>query len=163
MVRIPPCAARDVTLVPLDSRSWPSVTTTSRRPRARSRSPTSPSTVRSTLTGRTVGDAVLHHEHERAGLADLHRRRRHGDRLLVAQRQRALTSVPGHSSSSLFGMVARTVTMPVAGSTVFSTIVTWPVARASLAGNDRLERRGLGGERLRARPAGCAAARVKET
>ena len=45
-----------------------------------------------------------------------------------------LTSVPGHSSSFSFGIVARTVTMPVAGSTVFSIIVTWPVSRASLPG-----------------------------
>ena len=33
-----------------------------------------------------------------------------------------------------FGMVARTVAMPVAGSTVFSIIVTWPVSLALLPG-----------------------------
>ncbi len=40
-----------------------------------------------------------------------------------------VTKVPGHNSSSLFGIVARMITMPVAGSTVFSIIVTWPLAR----------------------------------
>ena len=45
-------------------------------------------------------------------------------------------------------MVARIVAMPVAGSTVFSIIVTWPLARLSVAGNDRLDGRGLGGDRL---------------
>ena len=39
------------------------------------------------------------------------------------------TSVPGQSSPSAFGMVARTVTVPVAGSIVFSIIETWPLPR----------------------------------
>ena len=39
------------------------------------------------------------------------------------------TSVPGHSSSSSFGIVARTVAMPVERSTAFSIMVTTPVAR----------------------------------
>ena len=60
--------------------SWPSVTTTSRRPRARIRSPTTPSTVRSTLTGRTLAAPSLTTNTKCAGLADLHRRRRHRDR-----------------------------------------------------------------------------------
>ena len=46
----------------------------------------------------------------------------------------AVTSVPGHSSSSLFGIVARIVAMPVAISTVFSIMVTWPLARLSSPG-----------------------------
>ena len=46
----------------------------------------------------------------------------------------AVTSVPGQSNSSLFGIVARTVAMPVAGSTVFSIMVTWPLARLSSPG-----------------------------
>jgi len=36
------------------------------------------------------------------------------------------TRLPGHRTSSAFSMVARTVAMPVAGSTVFSIMVTWP-------------------------------------
>ncbi len=45
-----------------------------------------------------------------------------------------LTRVPGHRTSLSFGMVARMVAMPVAGSTVFSTMVTWPVSCAPLPG-----------------------------
>jgi len=41
----------------------------------------------------------------------------------------AVTRVPGHRSSSSFGMVARTIAMPVVVSTAFSIMVTTPFAR----------------------------------
>jgi len=46
----------------------------------------------------------------------------------------AVTSVPGQRTSSWFGMVARIIAMPVAVSTVFSIIVTWPLARVWVPG-----------------------------
>ena len=58
-----------------------------------------------------------------------------------------VTSVPGHSTSSLFGMVARMVAMPVAASTVFSIMVTCAGARLSPPGMIASMRGGLGGER----------------
>ena len=45
-----------------------------------------------------------------------------------------LTSVPGHNSSSAFGMVARTGTVPVGASTLFSIMVTSPLARRDSPG-----------------------------
>src|SRR6185312_12054156 len=41
----------------------------------------------------------------------------------------AVIRVPGHSNSSLFGIVARIVAIPVVESIVFSIMVTWPLAR----------------------------------
>ena len=78
-------------------------------------------------------------EHERSGLADLDGGRGHGDGLSSRKVSRTVTSVPGHRSSSVFGMVARTGTVPVVVSTVFSIIVTWPLAAARIARNDRLD------------------------
>ena len=68
--------------------------------------------------------------------------------LLARSVSSVVTSVPGQSISFAFGMVARIMAMPVAGSTVFSIMVTWPVARLSEPGDDRVDGRGLVGERL---------------
>ena len=69
-----------------------------------------------------------------------------------------VTSVPGQSSSSLFGMVARIIAMPVAGSTVFSIMVTWPRGALVGARHDGLDGRGFAGERLADVGAGASAA-----
>ena len=83
-----------------------------------------PSTVRSSLTGRTVATpSFTTNTNEPDWLscsAAIGTVMRSSARSFSA----VLTSVPGHSASFGFGIVARIVTMPVAGSTVFSTIVT---------------------------------------
>ncbi len=141
-------ALRVLTRVPFDSSNWPSVTTVS--------PPLSPLPITDWLADRALdlhrlhlGHVVLDHEHEIAGLADLHRGRRHHHRLGSTRNvSSVVTRVPGQSTSSLFGMVARMVTMPVAGSTVFSIIVTWPLACFCVAGNDRLDGGGFRRQRL---------------
>ena len=60
----------------------------------------------------------------------------------------AVTSVPGQSSSSLLGMVARIVAMPVAGSTRVLDHGDLAVGALVVAGNDRLHGRGFGRDGL---------------
>ena len=83
-----------------------------------------PSTVRSILTGRTVATlSFTTNTNEPAWLscsAVAGMVMRSSARKVSA----VLTRVPGHRTSLSFGMVARMVAIPVAGSTVFSTIVT---------------------------------------
>ena len=58
------------------------------------------------------------------------------------------TSVPGHSSSSVFGMVARTVTMPVGAIDGVLDHRDLAGGAPRVARDDRLDRRGLVGQRL---------------
>ena len=61
---------------------------------------------------------------------------------------RTCTSVPGHSSSSVFGMVARTGTVPVGGIDGVLDHRHLAAGLATVARDDRLDGRGLVGERL---------------
>ncbi len=106
------------------------------------------STVRSTLIGRTIAAPSLTTNTNCAGLAQLQRRRRNGDPVLGAQRQLRVDQRAGpqqlHPCSAWW---RGSVTMPVAGSTVFSIMRDLARRARAAARNDRLERRGFGRNR----------------
>ena len=114
---------------------------------------------RSTLTGRTVAASSLTTNTKVPAWLDLDRGRRNGDALLDRAASAACSpACPATAARRRSAWWRGSVTMPVAGSTVFSIIVTWPVARASLPGIDRLDASRSRPRAPRARPAGCAAA-----
>src|SRR5262249_28165416 len=129
----PTFGARTATLVPLESNSWPLTTTVSPPSRPLARTDSLPST-RATCTGRTVAMSLLitnTYDPDWLTWSAV-------DGTVTAFSSRnvscTVTKVPGHSNSSAFGMVARTGTVPVGASTLFSIIVTWPLARRGSPG-----------------------------
>ena len=133
MFRSPPSARARRHPRPVDSVQADRRSRRSRRPQVPSAITDRLSTMRATLTGRTRATPSFDDEHEGPGLAHLHGDDGNSRPFPSRSVSCAVTSVPGHSTSSVFGMVARTITMPVLGSTVFSIIETWPLARAIFA------------------------------
>src|SRR5215467_10660254 len=129
----PTLGARTATLVPFESKSWPLVTTVSPPSSPLSRTDSLPST-RATFTGRTVATSLLTtNTYVPDWLTWIA-----VDGTVTASSSRnvnpTVTNVPGHSNSSVFGLVARTGTVPVGASTLFSIMVTWPPARRGSPG-----------------------------
>src|SRR5262245_24620406 len=121
----PAFLVRDSTRVPSDRSNWPSVTTLS-PPDRPSEITDSPWTVRSTFTWVTLAAPSLTTKTKLPFW--LRWTATVGTTTASSVRMVSLvaTSVPGHSVSLLLSMTPRTVIMPVAASTVFSTIATLP-------------------------------------
>ena len=129
------------------SSSWPSVTTVS-PPASPSVMTVSSPTYALDLDRLHLGHAVLDDEHEVAGLADLHgaptARPPPPPRATSA---RWSPACPATAARRSFGMVARTVTMPVVGIDGVLDHRDLAAGVLGVARHDRLDGRGLGGER----------------
>ena len=119
--------------------------------------------VRATLTGWTLGDAILDHEHEIAGWLTCTA----VDGTVTASSVRSVRAAvhqrAGPQQLVLVRHGGAHIAMPVAASTVFSIIATLADGALRLAGDDAPRRSRVLRNRLRRYPAGATCGTVKVT